>query len=140
MINAARPPAARKADPGMPSSHAQSLAFLATYTAVRVAAPLSGAQLTPARGAAAAALLAGAAALTALRVTLGYHTTSQVLVGAALGAGGGLGWATLGAAWALPRIAAGGPGGGVLATATAIAVAAFGGLSVRAWVKERRSV
>lgn len=37
-INQSRPEAARKADPGMPSAHANSLAFLATYVSVASAA------------------------------------------------------------------------------------------------------
>lgn len=37
MINEQRPPAARAVDPGMPSSHATSLSFLATYTAAALA-------------------------------------------------------------------------------------------------------
>jgi len=37
VINEQRPPAARAVDPGMPSSHATSLSFLATYTAVALA-------------------------------------------------------------------------------------------------------
>lgn len=122
----------------MPSSHAQSLFFLATYVAVRTAAPLSGGPLTPPRAGAAALLLLGAAALTALRIMLGYHSVPQVVAGAALGAASGTAWATLGAVWALPAVAAGGPAGPVLAVLTLGAVAAFGGLSVGAWVRERR--
>lgn len=137
-INAARPPTALKADPGMPSSHAQSLFFLATYVAARVAAPLSGAPFTSLRAGAAALLLLGAAALTALRVTLGYHSVPQVVAGAALGAVGGAAWATLGAVWSLPAVAAGGAAGPVLAVLTLGAVAAFAGLSVGAWTRERR--
>ena len=34
MINEQRPALARKEDPGMPSSHANSLAFLSTYRSV----------------------------------------------------------------------------------------------------------
>ena len=36
-INEQRPPHARAADPGMPSSHATSLSFLASYTAAALA-------------------------------------------------------------------------------------------------------
>jgi hypothetical protein len=41
VFNQSRPEAARKADPGMPSSHANSLAFLSTYVSLASAAVLS---------------------------------------------------------------------------------------------------
>ncbi|GIL50925.1 hypothetical protein Vafri_7008 [Volvox africanus] len=55
VINEQRPPSARKADPGMPSSHANSLAFLGVYTALALA---QGAAAVSAGSAAAAAVLA----------------------------------------------------------------------------------
>ena len=41
VINQSRPEAARKADPGMPSAHANSLAFLSTYVSLACAAGTS---------------------------------------------------------------------------------------------------
>jgi dolichyldiphosphatase len=72
VINEQRPASARKADPGMPSSHANSLAFLATYAAAAALDTMGGRPL--ARALAAAALgtclfLVGGGA-TALPATL----------------------------------------------------------------------
>ena len=135
LLNAARPPHAPKDDGGMPSSHAQSLFFLACYVAVRTTENST----LPHRATIAALLLAAAAALTSLRVVLGYHTTPQVVVGAVLGAGNAVGWAAAGRRWVLPRVAAGdGWVGAGLAVATVGACAAFGVVNVRAWARERR--
>jgi dolichyldiphosphatase len=136
-LNAARPPTARKADPGMPSSHAQSLFYLGTYVAIRVVQGAGGGSSTV-RVAAAVALTAAAAALTALRVRLGYHTLPQVVAGAALGGVNAAAWAAVGTRWALPAVAAAGPARLALAGATGAAVLAFGWVNVRVWAEERR--
>merc|ERR1712232_586060 len=77
LINETRPVGARKADPGMPSSHAQSLAFLSTYAAMEIHEATG---FVPGFG-----LILGGAFLTWLRVRLGYHTLPQVFVGHTLG-------------------------------------------------------
>jgi dolichyldiphosphatase len=93
-INQARPANARKADPGMPSSHANSLAFLGTYSSLALAQYHSiGAAL---------ALLFTSIFLTWLRVVLGYHTYPQVVVGFGLGSATAVGWRIFGSKIALP--------------------------------------
>ena len=87
IINASRPPGAQLADPGMPSSHAQSLFFFASYLGVGthywpVADPHDG--RLP-RAMAATLILTVAALLTLLRVRAGLHTMAQITVGAAIG-------------------------------------------------------
>lgn len=90
LLNHDRPVTARgrKDDPGMPSSHAQSLAFLCTYAAVTARAagwPVGGSV---------AVALAGAF-LASLRVWMGLHTWPQVIVGASLGCSYSLLWLRL---------------------------------------------
>lgn len=77
VINAPRPANAHKPDPGMPSSHAQSLAYLSGYVAMFAALPNN----IPA----ACAVVALGAYLSWLRVATGLHTVPQVGVGFALG-------------------------------------------------------
>ena len=84
-LNHARPHTARKEDPGMPSSHANSLAFLSTFASLW----LFHTNTTPFLPIAIPAL---ALFLTWLRVALGYHTIAQVAVGWGLGCGVGVGW------------------------------------------------
>jgi dolichyldiphosphatase len=99
-LNHARPEGAPKADPGMPSSHANSLAFLAVTAALemlRVGGGGAGGAVP-----AASAVLALGAFLSWLRVRLGFHTPAQVAVGVAFGAGCAVGWhalAPLALAW-----------------------------------------
>lgn len=107
VINEARPEGARLTDPGMPSSHAQSLFFFAAY----LSAAAARADVLPAlaletgwpvfsRGpakpeVAAAFFLAafGAAVVAAgLRVSSGLHTREQVGAGAFFGSLTGFGW------------------------------------------------
>lgn len=92
--------------PGMPSTHAQFMAFLAGHAAAR-------ARLRPAstlRRLEAAALAALAALVAASRVYLGYHSPAQVAAGAALGMALGVLWSAAveraGAAGLLRRLAA----------------------------------
>lgn len=85
LINISRPVGARLSDPGMPSSHAQSLFFFAAYLASGVA----GWQTLPSpmlRAGAAVGLVLLATGLTLLRVRAGLHTPLQVGVGAVIGA------------------------------------------------------
>lgn len=103
IINEQRPAAARKADPGMPSSHAQSLAYLSVYSAVSMVSarwsPLPGLVTYPAL---ATSLLLLAGFMSWLRVSSGYHTMAQVSVGFALGAATAMAWERIGSAWVLP--------------------------------------
>ena len=86
LINASRPQGAQLSDPGMPSSHAQSLFFFAGYLGTG-AMLWPSLQLEPAvRLAAAGATVALASTLTLLRVHAGLHTLAQVAVGACIGA------------------------------------------------------
>ncbi|PNH07790.1 hypothetical protein TSOC_005727 [Tetrabaena socialis] len=139
----------------MPSSHANSLAFLGAYTAptpclapglaflgaytalalVRGAAP--GAPLS-AEGAGAAAVLALSLFLTWLRVRLGFHTVPQVLVGYGLGAATALAWHSA-AAWVIDHLAARPEQRLAVYGATAAAMALFALRNVLAWVGERRA-
>jgi membrane-associated phospholipid phosphatase len=97
LFNAARPAGARLTDPGMPSSHAQSLFFFSTYLSLlaRTSPTLDGysargaAQL---RIAAPVAVTALACYLSHLRVRAGLHTTLQVVVGAGFGSAMGAAW------------------------------------------------
>ncbi|GIL50926.1 hypothetical protein Vafri_7008 [Volvox africanus] len=134
VINEQRPPSARKADPGMPSSHANSLAFLGVYTALALA---QGAAAVSAGSAAAAAVLALSVFLTWLRVRLGYHTVPQVLVGYGLGAATAIAWYRLGTGYALKALAERPEQRLALYGCTALAVALFAVRNVMAWFKER---
>ena len=131
-INAPRPDGAYKADPGMPSSHAQSLAFLASYTA---AANLEGQGFSPAAWTQAGGLLALAAFLTWLRVATGLHTVEQVGAGFALGLGSAALWHALGLRWVLGPEADAAAAAAVYAL-TAVAVCFFGYELFRKWLPE----
>ena len=101
-LNEARPETAngrRKQDPGMPSSHAQSLAFLSTYAAMTTVASSA---LGPGSAGAGAGLVALGVFLTWLRVALGFHTRSQVVVGFGVGVANALLWHQLGVSAVLP--------------------------------------
>lgn len=110
---------------------------------------MAAATTTTAGAAVAAALvLASAVLLATLRVTLGYHTWPQVVVGGLLGCVFALSWAELGARYVVPLASAaaaaakdGSSGANAvsvaLGCATALAVAVFGTVTVRSWWKER---
>ena len=117
-----RPGGSRLSDPGMPSSHALSLFFISAFAATDCLRSINGgsghpppllrlwssllegeARVLPVAwaggglsvlpaAAPAVLLLGGAAALAALRVRAGLHTSAQVAVGAALGMVGGCAW------------------------------------------------
>ncbi|KAG6541086.1 hypothetical protein Mapa_017525 [Marchantia paleacea] len=84
LINDKRPDSAdgRKADPGMPSSHAQGFIYLSTYASLGL---LSGQSLSVWTIASVCALLLTGAYLSWLRVADGLHTIPQILVGGTLG-------------------------------------------------------
>ncbi|KAJ1633904.1 hypothetical protein T492DRAFT_977899 [Pavlovales sp. CCMP2436] len=92
LFDQARPPGSPLHDPGMPSSHASSLFFFAAYLALALA---SGVARGGILGAAALLALAGVAAVW--RVSAGFHTRSQVAVGACVGSAAAAAW------WAVAR-------------------------------------
>jgi dolichyldiphosphatase len=84
LLKQARPSGATKYDPGMPSSHATNLFYLA--------AGLAQPWYYGGDALAAGGVLAAATVLAALRVLGGQHTVPQVVAGAALGSGMAVGW------------------------------------------------
>ena len=100
LLNHARPTGAAKADPGMPSSHAVSLAYLSVYAASGLLQRGGGIETNPtawpvpvwAVHPIAAGLVSTGMFFTWLRVALGYHTWPQVLAGYAMGAATAIGW------------------------------------------------
>jgi dolichyldiphosphatase len=136
LLKHARPPGARKADPGMPSSHGVSLGYLATYGAVALLAHPPG-DWAPL---AAAALEAAGLFLAALRVALGYHTAPQVVVGFAMGAVNAVALHALCVGYALPALAAAPAARGTLYAATGAAIAVFAAQGAASWVADARHV
>lgn len=122
LINEQRPPNARKADPGMPSSHANSLSFLSVYAAVGLVQVMNN---HAAGVLAALAVLAAGLFLTWLRVALGYHTWAQVVVGAALGACSAILWYMLGDIWVVSALTTWPPGLPLLYGTTAMCMVLF---------------
>ena len=108
ILNHERPDGSRKADPGMPSSHATSLSYLSVYGAAslayfRDAAPALGysGQL-----AVSACLVVIGMWLSYLRVSTGYHTPPQVVVGYGLGSMTALAWLFVGLKYVKPTLIA----------------------------------
>ena len=127
----ARPAGARKADPGMPSSHAVSLGYLATYAASALFARVSSRHLLwP------AALQATGLALTALRVVLGYHTVPQVVVGYAFGGCSAVALHWLTAAFLLPVLHSSPHTLSVLYCLTGAAIGVFALAAARSWAED----
>jgi len=132
LINEARPEGARETDPGMPSSHAQSLFFFATYLSL---AALRAPELeATTRAAASLGLLGLATAGSVHRVKSGLHTPAQITVGAAVGSADAAVWLI----WLQPMLA------DMLDAASLAAIAAIvvvaGALtvgSVERWLRKR---
>lgn len=84
LINHSRPTGARKADPGMPSSHAVALSYLSTAAALGV---LWHNRWVLSPNVAVTMMFAVGMGVywTVLRVLLGHHTVPQVLVGFVFG-------------------------------------------------------
>lgn len=134
VLNHARPAGARKADPGMPSSHALSLGYLATYGAAALLdSGSSGARL------AALGLQALGLFLTALRVALGYHTMPQVIVGYGLGASNALILHSLALSTVLPAMDALPVLKTALYAATAAAIALFAAQGAVSWAADLKT-
>ncbi|GKU99203.1 hypothetical protein SLEP1_g12081 [Rubroshorea leprosula] len=83
VFNQERPDSGLRSDPGMPSSHAQSIFFVALFTVISVMEWLGINGILFIAG---LLILAFASYLSWLRVSQQLHTMSQVLVGAACGA------------------------------------------------------
>ncbi|CAD6242790.1 unnamed protein product [Miscanthus lutarioriparius] len=92
MLNHERPAAALRSDPGMPSSHAQSIFYAATILALSLYYWLGTNYLTMILG---PATLSAAAYLSWLRVSQRLHTLNQVTVGAVVGSAFGALWFVL---------------------------------------------
>lgn len=138
-INQSRPEGARKVDPGMPSSHAQSLGFLSAYLALELAAAASsGSGGGGGWGVAAAAALVGGVFLSSLRVVLDFHTPAQVVAGHAMGAASAGAWRWLGEAHALLALQPGSWAAGSLYAGTAVLSSAFAVHALLGIARERR--
>lgn len=132
LINASRPSSSVKSDPGMPSSHASTLAFLSVFPSLVV---------LQARHGLSSFLLAwslpmGAIFLTSLRVILGYHTVPQVVVGWMLGATIAYTWLRFGIDLALPYLMSFMMGKMLLTVTTLAFMALFAVKNVLRWMKE----
>ncbi|KAL1815525.1 hypothetical protein ACET3Z_018099 [Daucus carota] len=82
ILNQERPSSASKSDPGMPSSHAQSI-FYIVFVVILSMMDWAGMNLLTAPFA--GAVLAFGSYFAWLRVSQGFHTISQVVVGAVAG-------------------------------------------------------
>ncbi|KAI9166248.1 hypothetical protein LWI28_028770 [Acer negundo] len=82
ILNQERPVSTLRSDPGMPSSHAQSIFFIFSFAIISIVEwlGLNGVSLTIS-----GIVLASATYLTWLRVSQKLHTIPQVVVGAAVG-------------------------------------------------------
>ena len=126
-LNQKRPDAAWKADPGMPSSHATALAFLATYASGGCLAFVGAPALA---WGGCAATMACAAFLTWLRVATGLHTAEQVVAGFALGAATSAAWFEAGRRWVFAQD---GAGMAAVHMLCALAVLVFGVKTLKRW-------
>lgn len=91
VFNAARPSGSRLSDPGMPSSHAQSLFFFASYLSVCIVRKSAMDSMWQRTGLS-VGLFYVAALLARQRVLAGLHTMGQVAVGAGFGTTAGSLW------------------------------------------------
>lgn len=89
ILNQQRPISTLRSDPGMPSSHAQSMFYLAFYMVLSLFDGLGMNIFTMATG---AITFICCSYLSWLRVSQQFHTIDQVLVGATLGSICGVAW------------------------------------------------
>ncbi|KAG2720114.1 hypothetical protein I3843_02G014200 [Carya illinoinensis] len=82
ILNQERPLSTMRSDPGMPSSHAQSIFFIVVFSILSIVEWLGINEFTVIIG---GLVLAFGSYLTWLRVSQQFHTVSQVVVGAVLG-------------------------------------------------------
>ena len=126
-LNQKRPDASWKADPGMPSSHATALAFLATYASGGCLAFAASPALA---WSGCAASMASATFLTWLRVATGLHTAEQVVAGFALGSASSAAWFEAGRRWVFWQE---GSGMAAVHALCAVAVLLFGVKTLKRW-------
>ncbi|KAM0932892.1 putative phosphatidate phosphatase [Dioscorea sansibarensis] len=89
ILNHQRPVSALRSDPGMPSSHAQSIFYIAVLGILSLFQWMGANLFTVSMG---AFIFVSGSYLTWLRVSQQLHTTSQVLVGAILGSSCAVSW------------------------------------------------
>ena len=135
-INASRPAAARKKDPGMPSSHACTLGFLSMYPFLMVLESAKSSADPLIMVTLAVTVPLGGLFLTSLRVLLGYHTIPQVIVGWCLGSSIAFIWLHFGLQIALPLLMSHAVGRYLLLCLTCAFVALFAVKNVMRWRKE----
>ena len=140
-INESRPPIARKADPGMPSAHANSLGYLATsvslwtlWTSFGSSYPNYPATLAFVLGVPLVGMF-----FAWLRVLLGFHTKAQVVVGWLVGSGFAAWWTQLGIAAALPNLQSHPETQWKLYAATAFAIVLFLGVNLNRWISDLKA-
>lgn len=92
IIRQPRPDGAKKMDHGMPSSHATALSFLSSGAVINL---IKAHGLVSWAFAPASLILAGAVVASWWRVSVGYHTSAQVLVGWTVGVFNCLLWCAL---------------------------------------------
>ncbi|CAM0944908.1 unnamed protein product [Alopecurus aequalis] len=92
LFNHERPAPALRSDPGMPSSHAQSIFYAAVFLVLSVFYWLGTNYLAMIIG---ATTVASASYLSWLRVSQRLHTVNQILVGATVGSAFGALWFAL---------------------------------------------
>lgn len=92
MFNHERPAPALRSDPGMPSSHAQSIFYAAVFLLLSVFYWLGTNYLAMILG---ATIIASASYLSWLRVSQRLHTLNQILVGGTVGSAFGALWFAL---------------------------------------------
>ncbi|KAJ6823276.1 lipid phosphate phosphatase epsilon 2, chloroplastic-like isoform X1 [Iris pallida] len=103
VLNHERPVSALRSDPGMPSSHAQSLFYTAFYLVMSLSNWLGMNIFTTTVG---TLSLVCCSYLSCLRVSQQFHTIDQVVVGAALGSACGATWFWMWHSFVLPSFIA----------------------------------
>ncbi|XP_031114683.1 lipid phosphate phosphatase epsilon 2, chloroplastic-like [Ipomoea triloba] len=89
ILNQKRPVSTSRSDPGMPSSHAQSIFYIVTFAVVSMVQWFGLNGLTAALG---GIIFALGSYFSWLRISQKLHTVNQVLVGAAIGLGFSVIW------------------------------------------------
>ncbi|CAH9132388.1 unnamed protein product [Cuscuta epithymum] len=89
ILNQRRPVPTSRSDPGMPSSHAQSIFYIVTFTTILMIQSFGLSGLTAALG---GLIFALGCYFSWLRISQKLHTTSQVFVGAMVGFGFSILW------------------------------------------------
>lgn len=135
LLNQSRPDTAfgLKSDPGMPSSHAQSMGFLATYSVLIILASNGPSTQSIVM---ATSIVATSMFLSWLRTATGLHTPEQVVVGGFVGSLAAIGWGWLWEVVVSPAVQSDASRNFVrtgLACACGLAVAVFSSQAFRKW-------